>query len=168
MSLTIQEQIAQFVPAMLAEQSEPAEVAATGAAEVFCTDTRVLAYTDAKGVTRNISPEGAIVKGGKQIRAALWAAAEESAIRKAAAGKYRASADIISAGFPKIAKMAEQYTRRAPWANKESFSTVVNTVATSYIDPEKKQSEKMILALRMAKHIRRDVLKIVDERTIEG
>ena len=155
MSLTITEQIAQFVPAMLAEH-----VAEVADVSVFCTDTRVLAYTDAKGVTRNISPEGAIIKGGKQIKAALFAAAEESAIKKAADGKYRAAVDIIACGFPKLAKMGETYTGRALWANKDSFSTFVNTVATSYVDPTKKQSEKMILALRMAKHIRREVLGI--------
>lgn len=86
--------------------------------------TNVLLYTDAKGRSLSISAEGAIIKGGKTLMGMLKDAALESALTKAANGKYRAAADILSVAFPKVGKAAESLLGNV-WANKTNMATLV-------------------------------------------
>jgi hypothetical protein len=86
--------------------------------------TNVLMYTDAKGRSLSISAEGAIIKGGKTLMGMMKDAALESALTKAMNGKYRAAADILAVGFPKVGKAAESLLGTV-WANKTNMATLV-------------------------------------------
>ena len=86
--------------------------------------TSVLVYEDSKGRSLSITAEGAIIKGGKTLMAMIKDAALESALTKAANGKYRAAADILSVAFPKVGKAAESLLGNV-WANKTNMATLV-------------------------------------------
>lgn len=91
---------------------------------VFSNDSAVLVYQDAKGRSLSITAEGAIIKGGKTLMAMMKDAALESALTKAANGKYRAAADILSVAFPKVGKAAESLLGTV-WSNKTNMATLV-------------------------------------------
>jgi hypothetical protein len=90
-------------------------------------NTRVINYSDNKGRALSISAEGAIHKGGKTLMSLMKDAATESAFNKAANGKYRAAADILTVGFPSIGKSAEKLLGTV-WANKTNMATIIHAV----------------------------------------
>lgn len=91
---------------------------------VFSNESSVLVYQDSKGRSLSITAEGAIIKGGKVLSGMMKEIALESALTKAANGKYRAAADILSVAFPKVGKAAEALLG-AVWSNKTNMATIV-------------------------------------------
>lgn len=113
--------------------------------------TNVLVYTDAKGRSLSISPEGAIIKGGKTLMGMLKDAALESALTKAMNGKYRAAADVLGAAFPTIIKAGEKYTGTALWASKATMATLVSAVLRAEAKEGKGWNTKQQHARALAK-----------------
>lgn len=96
----------------------------TNSVAVTSLDAGIVAFTTKKGDLKSITPEGALFKGGAALTA-LKDVAMEVALNKAAAGRYRPSADILGAAFPKVQKLAEEWCGVAVWTNKEQFSQFV-------------------------------------------
>lgn len=111
--------------------------------------TNVLVYTDAKGRSLSISAEGAIIKGGKTLMGMMKDAALESALTKAANGKYRAAADILAVAFPKVGKAAESLLGTV-WSNKTSMATLIKAALLVSPSATKGYSEKQLKARALA------------------
>jgi hypothetical protein len=86
---------------------------------IFAQDTGMIAFNDKKGRTFEISPEGALFKGGASL-SALKDQTLLGAVQKASQGRYRAAADIIGAAFGTTAKAFEKIIG-TPWSNKSAM-----------------------------------------------
>jgi hypothetical protein len=91
------------------------------------TEGALVAYTDKKGNSRELTLEGALWKGGDAMKQ-LKSDALDSALAKAVGGRYRAAFDIVVAAFPSIQKSLENLHIGTPWGNKSSMGTVVLAV----------------------------------------
>lgn len=99
---------------------------------VFAAESASLTFTDKKGNLHGITAEGALFKGGAAL-AALKDAGLESAIAKAAGGRYRAASDILVAAFPRAAKAFHGVWGSAtmPHANKTTMAGLLSAVETA-------------------------------------
>ena len=114
-------------------------------------ESTAIAFADKKGNRHEVSAEGALFKGGAAL-AALKDATMQAAGNKAANGKYRAAADILSAAFGTRSKSFESLCG-TPWANKSMMASYL--AALERAEPgkngfSKKQSEALdfVRALR--------------------
>ena len=87
---------------------------------------------------QEMTTEGAIFKGG----AALLAVKDmslDSALAKAADGKYRAASDIICAAFPRVAKAfgALCGVNALPWADKAKMTVLIEGAENAEVKPGK-------------------------------
>lgn len=114
---------------------------------VFHSDSHALTFTDKKGSERAISAEGALFKGGAAL-AALKDAAIDSAIAKAANGRYRAASDILCAAFPSVGKAAENLIG-APWANKSTMCTLLSAIRRAE-EPARGWTKRQVVARMLA------------------
>lgn len=120
------------------------------AVTIFAESTAI-AFADKKGNRHELSAEGALFKGGAAL-AALKDATMQAAGNKAANGKYRAAADILTAAYPSLAKAFDKIVG-TPWANKAAMTSYL--AALERAEPgkngfTKKQAEALdfIRALR--------------------
>lgn len=100
--------------------------AQTHAVAVFAPNVAVVHYDDKKGNTHSITAEGALFKGGAALKS-LKTEALNTALIKAANGRFRPSSDILCAAFPSIGKAAEKLIGE-PWRNKSTMHTLINAV----------------------------------------
>lgn len=131
---------------------------------IFNQESAIVSYADKKGNTHEISAEGALFKGGAALKS-LKNQALDSALIKAANGKYRTSADILAASFPSIAKAFDKL-HILPWSNKSTMNSYL--LAMEYAEPGKngwtaKQSEARLLmqALRQLPGFAKDANEAV-------
>ena len=131
-------------------------------------ESTAIAFTDKKGNRHEMSAEGALFKGGAAL-AALKDATMQAAGNKAANGKYRAAADILSAAFGTRSKSFESLCG-TPWANKSMMASYL--AALERAEPgkngfTKKQAEALdfVRALRTIPALAADVSEAV---TIEA
>lgn len=120
------------------------------AVAIFNQESNIVSFNDKKGNTHEISAEGALFKGGAALKS-LKNHALDSALTKAANGKYRTSADILAASFPSIAKAFDKL-HILPWSNKSTMNSYL--LAMEYATPGKngwtaKQSEARMLMQAM-------------------
>ena len=121
------------------------------AVTIFADNATLVAYSDKKGNTHELSAEGALFKGGAAL-AALKDKVMQAAGNKAANGKYRAAADILAAAFGTRSKSFESLCG-TPWANKSmmaSYLTALERAEPGKNGFSKKQTEALdfIRALR--------------------
>ena len=121
------------------------------AVTIFADNAALVSYSDKKGNTHELSAEGALFKGGAAL-ASLKDKVMMAAGQKAANGKYRAAADILSAAFGTRSKSFESLCG-TPWANKSMMASYL--AALERAEPgkngfTKKQAEALdfIRALR--------------------
>lgn len=93
---------------------------------LFVTDGLVQ-FADKKGAAHEITPEGALFKGGRAL-AALKDAAMDLALAKAHNGKYRAAFDILAGAFPSQFKAYAKLFKATPWANKTEFACFIGAM----------------------------------------
>jgi hypothetical protein len=115
---------------------------------VFAVECATLVVTDKKGTMHAVTPEGALFRG-KPFIDALKDAALSSALSKAMGGRYHAASDIMVGAFPSIGKAAEKLIG-TPWANKSSFSTLVNAVLRAESREGRSFSDKQLKARMLA------------------
>ena len=96
------------------------------AVTIFADNATLVAYSDKKGNTHELSAEGALFKGGAAL-AALKDATMQAAGNKAANGKYRAAADVLAAAYPSLAKAFDKIVG-TPWANKSSMASFLGAI----------------------------------------
>lgn len=84
-------------------------------------------YYDAKGIQHELATEAALFKGGAAL-AAVKDDALDSALAKAANGKYRAAADILAVAFPSTHKKFTSLFKAAPWANKAEMASYIGAM----------------------------------------
>lgn len=89
-------------------------------------ESTAIAFADKKGNRHELSAEGALFKGGAAL-AALKSATMRAAGNKAANGKYRAAADILTAAYPSLAKDFDKIVG-TPWANKSSMASFLGAI----------------------------------------
>lgn len=137
----------------------------SNAITVFSTDSAVV-YTTKKGDVLSTSPEGALFKGGSAL-ASLKDAALDSAMGKAANGRYGPAVDILETAFPKVSK-AVQALVGLPGLNKANFMTLLGGIERAQA-PEKGFSKRQLAARSMVRVLRNvPALAIeVDSRTVE-
>jgi hypothetical protein len=131
----------------------------TNSVSIFNADTAVVSYENKKGDSFTISTEGALFKGGIALRA-LKDTAMLSAAHKAENGKYRASADILSAAFPSMAKAFEKFIGLPTWQSKTTMALYLDKLEALDVPAKgwsKKQVEArgFIQALRQIKSLER-------------
>ena len=121
------------------------------AVTIFADNATLVAYSDKKGNTHELSAEGALFKGGAAL-ASLKDKVLLTAVQKAANGKYRAAADILAAAFTSQSKAFDKLIG-TPWANKSMMASYL--AALERAEPgkngfSKKQAEALdfIRALR--------------------
>lgn len=118
---------------------------------IFADNASAIAFTDKKGNTLAMSPEGALFKGGAALTA-LKDAVLMSAGSKAANGKYRAAADILATAFPSHTKGFEKFVGTA-WANKVSFMSYMASIEGATA-PKNGYSKRQIVALDFIRALR--------------
>lgn len=89
-------------------------------------ESTAITFADKKGNRHELSAEGALFKGGAAL-AALKDATLQAAGNKAANGKYRAAADILTAAYPSLAKAFDKIVG-TPWANKSSMTSFLGAI----------------------------------------
>jgi hypothetical protein len=119
---------------------------------VFTTDTTVINYNNKNGDAFTISTEGALFKGGIALRA-LKNVAMLSAARKAENGKYRASADILGAAFPSMAKAFEKFIGLPTWQSKTTMALYLDKLE-AIEEPAKGWSKKQVEAREYIRALR--------------
>ena len=121
------------------------------AVTIFADNATLVAYSDKKGNTHELTAEGALFKGGAAL-ASLKDKVMMAAGQKAANGKYRAAADILATAFTAQSKAFDKLIG-TPWANKAAMTSYL--AALERAEPgkngfTKKQAEALdfIRALR--------------------
>ena len=131
---------------------------------VFSSDSAVV-YNTKKGEVMSTSPEGALFKGGAAL-ASLKDAALDSAMAKAANGRYGPATDILEAAFPKISA-AVRTLHGMPSLNKFNFLCLMSGIENA---PEgaKGFNKKQVLARAMVRSLRNvtALAKALDERVV--
>ena len=117
---------------------------------VFSTDSAVV-YNTKKGDVMSTSPEGALFKGGAAL-ASLKDAALDSAMSKAANGRYGPAVDILESAFPRISA-AVRTLHGMPGMNKFNFACLLSGIENA---PEgaKGFSKKQLVARAMVRALR--------------
>lgn len=110
----------------------------------FSSDSSVVMYENKKGDQFEISTEGALFKGGIALRA-LKDTAMLSAAHKAENGKYRASADILGAAFPSMAKAFEKFIGLPTWQSKTTMALYLDKLE-AIAEPQKGWNKKQLEA----------------------
>lgn len=121
------------------------------AVTIFADNAALVAFSDKKGNTHELTAEGALFKGGAAL-ASLKDKVMLAAVQKAANGKYRAAADILAAAFASQSKAFDKLIG-TPWANKSmmaSYLTALERAEPGKNGYTKKQAEALdfIRALR--------------------
>ena len=111
---------------------------------IFSATTATVVFTTKKGELCNITPEGALFKGGAAI-AALKDAAFDSAVTKSVNGKYQAAADILGVAFPAVHKACIKLLG-APSQNKVNMAALLRGIEITST-PEKGWSKKQNMGL---------------------
>lgn len=91
------------------------------------TQSGLVAFADKKGVSHEITAEGALHKGGNAL-AALKEASLDLALAKAHNGKYRAAFDIIADAFPSQYRAYCKLFKVEAWANKTEFTSFIGAM----------------------------------------
>ena len=102
-------------------------------------------FADKKGNLQALTLEGAVFKGGKAVMDSIKDTMMSLALLKAGNGKYRASVDILSVAFPKVAKAYATLYMADPWQNKQRFTAFVDACIV-HKAPEKGWSTKQAQA----------------------
>lgn len=111
----------------------------------------LVVFQDKKGNTHNITPEGALFKGGAALKS-LKDSALMSAFEKAVNGRYRQACDIISAAFGSTAKAYDKVIG-TPWANKQTMQSFLLAVERAQ-EPDKGWSQKQVVARMLVNELR--------------
>ena len=132
---------------------------------VFSSDSAVV-YNTKKGDVMHTSPEGALFKGGAAL-ASLKDAALDSAIAKAANGRYGPAVDILETAFPKVAKAVVALVGM-PGLNKANFVTLLGGIERTQ-EPEKGFTKRQLAARAVVRTLRNvpALAAEVDTRTVE-
>lgn len=135
---------------------------------VFSSDTGLVSWKDKKDRAFVLSAEAALFKGGAALKE-LKDVALQVAGNKAANGKYRAAADILSVAFPKEYKAFMGFVACEPWANASKMCLFLEKCEGAI--PGKngwtaKQSSARLLMVAMRSAI--PALKNDAPHTIEG
>lgn len=132
---------------------------------VFSTDCAIV-YNTKKGDVLQTSPEGALFRGGAAL-ASLKDAALDSAIAKAANGRYQPVVDILEIAFPKVSK-ATLALVGLPGLNKANFTTFIGGIERA---PEGKNgfTKRQVVAQAIVRTLRTvpALASEVDNRTVE-
>ncbi len=86
------------------------------------TQSGLVTFDSGKTGIAQLTMEAAVFKGGK-AGAALRDMAPEIALTKAAAGRYRAAAEILAVAFVSQSKAFAKLYGTEPWANKAVFAS---------------------------------------------
>jgi hypothetical protein len=114
---------------------------------IFSSDTYAITYNNKKGEAFNITPEGALFKGGAALRA-YKDVGLQSAFHKAENGKYRAAADILGAAFPSMAKAFEKFIGLPTWQSKTTMALYLDKLEAMRPTNESKGFSKKQLEAR--------------------
>lgn len=117
---------------------------------VFSSDSAVV-FNTKKGDVLAISPEGALFKGGAAL-ASLKDAALDSAMAKAANGRYGPAVDILETAFPKIGKAVLALVG-LPGLNKANFMTLMGGIERAQ-EPEKGFTKRQLVVRSMVRTLR--------------
>ena len=118
---------------------------------VFAPSACIVTFVTKKGDMKSISAEGALFKGGLAL-ASLKDIAMDSALGKAANGRYMAASDILEGAFPTVAKAVWSLIG-APSANKASFCTLLGGLDRME-EPKKGWSKKQVVARGLLRALR--------------
>ena len=124
------------------------------AVTIFAAESVAITFTDKKGAQHSVSAEGALFKGGAAL-AALKDKVLLEAGNKAANGKYRAAADILTAAFSATAKSFEKLVG-TPWANKTTMGSFLGAIerAAAERSAAGKLTAKQAQAMTLVKALR--------------
>ena len=122
---------------------------------IFSAESAVVSFEDKKGGRHEMSAEGALFKGGLAL-AALKDKVMFEAVAKAANGKYRASADIISAAFGATTKAFDKLMGTPPWTNKGTMRAFLHAIerAAAARSEAGKMTAKQVQAMALVKALR--------------
>lgn len=109
----------------------------------------LVAFNDKKGNTHNITPEGAIFKGGAALKA-LKVVALDIAFEKGKNGRYRAAAEIMGAAFPSIHKAAVTFLGTSPDTNKATFQVFAQRIHDAKPGKSGNYTDKQVAARMLA------------------
>lgn len=108
---------------------------------------------EVKGIEHEIATEAALFKGGAAL-AAVKDDALDSAISKAANGKYRAAADILMVAFPSVHKAYAKLFKAQPWANKAEMASYLNAMENAEPGKSGEWNKKQASARLMMRSLR--------------
>lgn len=108
---------------------------------------------EVKGVRHELATEAALFKGGAAL-AAVKDDALDSAISKAANGKYRAAADILMVAFPSVHKAYSKLFKAQPWANKAEMASYLNAMENAEPGKSGEWNKKQVSARLLMRSLR--------------
>lgn len=126
-----------------------------------------VAYATKSGAVCTLSLEGAVHKGGAAL-AALKDVTAQSAVAKAANGRYGPAADILAVAFPAIDK-AVRALHGIPSLNAENFRALLSGIERAP-EPKKGFSKKQVAAKGMVAELRaiKALAPAKDSNTVEA
>lgn len=124
----------------------------TNSVTIF-TQSSIVSFVDAKNVSRELTAEAAIHKGGAAL-SAIKDMALDSALAKAHNGKYRAAAEILMGAFPSQHKAFEKLFGTLPWENKSTFLSYIGAMENVKPGKSGEFNKKQANALALMRAIR--------------
>lgn len=126
--------------------------------------SETVVFMDKKERKFELSTEAALFKGGAALKA-LKDVALQVAGNKAAAGRYRAAADILAVAFPKQYKAFTAFLACEPWANASKMALFLEKCEQA--EPGKNGwTAKQHAARELLNAMRRDIPALAGERQV--
>ena len=113
----------------------------------------VVSFVDNKNVSRELTPEAALHKGGAAL-SALKDMALDSALAKAHNGKFRAAAEILMGAFPSQHKAFDKLYGALPWTDKATFVSYLIAMENAKPGKSGEYNKKQNNALALMRAIR--------------
>lgn len=115
-------------------------------------DGAMVAFDDKKGISHFRTIEGAIWKGGAALRS-LKDAAAQSAVTRAAAGRYKSASEIIGDTYG-VVNRAFTKAYGNPYNNALSMAAFITAVEQFQPKPGKILTKKQVVVAELVKELR--------------